>query len=229
LQGGEVTQIYGREHEPTLTHEGTVVGTLHYMSPEQLQMKHIDHRSDVYALGVVLYEMATGDLPFRGESAAQVISSVLRDRPRRLDDLDSRIPPEIADLVASCLEKNADRRLASAAEARDRLNDIARDLETGALSLASSRLRRLVGGPNRTRVRALAAGIAALAVAVVTIPWAIREIRESRSGGGAGAGDVAEVGIPSIAVLPFANYSGDPDYFVDGMTDGVIGALGRLG
>jgi serine/threonine protein kinase/Tfp pilus assembly protein PilF len=229
LQGGDVTQIYGRELETTLTQEGTVVGTLHYMSPEQLQLKHVDHRSDLYSLGVVLWEMATGDLPFRGESAAQVISSVLRDRPRRLDDVDARMPPEIADLVASCLEKDVNKRLASAAEARDRLSAVARALETGALSLASSRLRRLVGGPNRGRVRALAAGVAALAVAVVAIPWALRELRDSKSADRRETGEVAEARIPSIAVLPFANYSGDPDYFVDGMTDGVIGALGRLG
>jgi TolB-like protein len=86
-----------------------------------------------------------------------------------------------------------------------------------------------VGGPNRTRVRWLAAGVTALAAAAVAIPWAMRELRESRTGNRGAISDVAEAKIPSIAVLPFANYSGDPDYFVDGMTDGVIGALGRLG
>lgn len=228
LQEGEVTRIYGQEFESSLTQEGTVVGTLHYMSPEQLQLRHVDQRSDLYSFGVVLYEMATGDLPFGGESAAQVITAVLRDRARRIDDLDTRLPTELAELVASCLEKDPGRRLASAAEARERLVALSHALETGALSLAGSRLRRLVGGANRMKLRRLAVALVALATLSVLLPWAMRELRGSSPRPAAAAVEVAVAPIPAIAVLPLANFSGDPDYFVDGMSDGLIGALGRL-
>ncbi|KAB2967629.1 MAG: serine/threonine protein kinase, partial [Thermoanaerobaculia bacterium] len=158
LQPGDATAIYGRELQSTLTQEGSVVGTLQYMSPEQLQLKHIDHRSDLFSLGIVLYEMATGDLPFRGESAAQVISSVLRDQPRRLDDLEARLPPEIADTVERCLEKDVAKRPGSAAEVRDRLARLVRAHETGQLHAGASRLRRLVNRVRRhTRPAALVA------------------------------------------------------------------------
>ena len=224
LQAGDATAIYGRELQSTLTQEGSVVGTLQYMSPEQLQLKHVDHRSDLFSLGIVFYEMATGDLPFRGESAAQVISSVLRDEPRRLDDLDRRLPPEIADTVARCLEKDPARRPGSASGVRDRLSELARALETGQVQGASIRLRRLVGRLRRRARPATLAAAGALAITVLAIPWAIGTLR-ARARGGATAGGPP----PAVAVLPFVNYSGDPEYFVDGMTDGLIGSLARLG
>jgi TolB-like protein/tRNA A-37 threonylcarbamoyl transferase component Bud32/Tfp pilus assembly protein PilF len=224
LQAPESTQVYGREHPPSLTQEGTVVGTLHYMSPEQLQLKHVDHRSDLFALGIVLYEMATGDLPFRGESAAQVISSVLRDEPRRLDDVDARLPAEIGDLVARCLQKDPARRPAAAAEVRDQLTQVARALETGQVHAASARLRRMAARVRRrppARALAVAAGLAAL---VLALAWALGGRRGTPAGAAAGGERQ-----PALAVLPLANFSGDPDFFVDGMTDGLIGSLARLG
>ena len=224
LQPGDATAIYGRELQSTLTQEGSVVGTLQYMSPEQLQLKHIDHRSDLFSLGIVLYEMATGDLPFRGESAAQVISSVLRDQPRRLDDLEARLPPEIADTVERCLEKDVAKRPGSAAEVRDRLARLVRAHETGQLHAGASRLRRLVNRVRRhTRPAALVAAGAA-AIAQLAIPWLIGSLRAPAGSAVSGA-----VVPPSVAVLPFVDYSQDPEYFVDGMTDGLIGSLARVG
>ncbi len=225
LHGAEATQIYGRELETTLTQEGTVVGTLHYMSPEQLQLKHVDHRTDLFSLGIVLYEMATGDLPFRGESAAQVITSVMRDEPRRLDDLDDRLPPEIADVVSRCLEKDPQRRVGSGAEIRDRLREVALALETGQVHAASTRLKRLVGRVRRRTPVARYLGSAAAAVLVAAGVWAWFAFhRGAASAATAQAADPP----PSVVVLPLANYSGDPDYFVDGMTDGLIGSLARI-
>ncbi|HSM12855.1 MAG TPA: serine/threonine-protein kinase, partial [Thermoanaerobaculia bacterium] len=164
LQVPDSTAIYGRELQSTLTREGTVVGTLHYMSPEQLQLKPVDHRTDLFSLGIVLYEMATGDLPFGGESAAQVISSVLRDHPRRLDDADRRLPAEIAELVQGCLEKDVEKRTGSAAAVRDELERIARGLETGTVSRVPSPLRRLARRlRQRTSAPALAGAVAVVA------------------------------------------------------------------
>ncbi len=229
LQVAHSTQIYGRELEASLTQEGTVVGTLHYMSPEQLQLKAVDHRTDIFSLGVVLYEMATGDLPFRGESAAQVISAVLRDDPRRLDDVNERLPPEIAETVGRCLEKNVDKRISSAAEVRDLLATVSRALETGVSGIgASARLKRIAGRVRRRTSPASVAGIAVLVAAMVAIPWAIKALRSSGGESTAATVAVAERP-PAIAVLPLTNYSNDPEYFVDGMTDGLIGSLARIG
>jgi TolB-like protein/Tfp pilus assembly protein PilF/tRNA A-37 threonylcarbamoyl transferase component Bud32 len=224
LQSQEATAIYGREVQSTLTQEGTVVGTLHYMSPEQLQLKHVDHRSDLFSFGVLLYEMATGELPFRGESAAQVITAVLRDEPRAFERVEARLPPAVVDLVRHCLEKDVGKRLASAGEARDRLRAVARSLETGQMRAGSSRLRRLVGRVRRGARPTTIATVAALAVAAVAIPFALRSLRA-----GSAATSPAPGAQVAVVVLPLANYSNQPEYFVDGMTDGVIGSLGRVG
>ena len=224
LHAQEATAIYGREAQSTLTQEGTVVGTLHYMSPEQLQLKHVDHRSDLFSFGVLLYEMATGELPFRGESAAQVITAVLRDEPRALERAEARLPGEITSLMRRCLEKDVGKRLASASEARDRLRAVAHGLETGQLRAGSSRLRRLAGRVRRrTRPAATVTAVAALALVVVAIPIVLRSLRA----GSAAAPPPPDAQV-AVVVLPLANYSNEPDYFVDGMTDGVIGSLGRV-
>lgn len=89
----EVPMLSGRPRDTSLTQEGVAMGTLNYMSPEQLQGKGIDHRTDLFSLGVVLFEMATGALPFSGDSAALVISSVLRDPAPRIDERGSRLSP----------------------------------------------------------------------------------------------------------------------------------------
>jgi TolB-like protein/tetratricopeptide (TPR) repeat protein/tRNA A-37 threonylcarbamoyl transferase component Bud32 len=224
LHPQEATAVYGREPLSTLTQEGTVVGTLHYMSPEQLQLKHIDHRSDLFAFGVLLYEMATGELPFRGESAAQVITAVLRDEPRQLERAEARLPADVVDLMRACLEKDVGRRLASAAEARDRLKAVAHGLETGQIQAGASRLRRLVGRVRRRTPPATLASGAALVVALVAIPFVLRTVQR-----GAVAAPATPPASASVVVLPLADYSDDPEYFVDGMTDGLIGALARLG
>jgi eukaryotic-like serine/threonine-protein kinase len=115
---GDSSPFGFRPRETSLTQDGLAVGTLHYMSPEQLQNRPVDQRTDLFALGIVLYEMATGEMPFDGESAAQVISAVLRDPPRRLHGTGERLPPQIADLINALLAKEPADRPASAAEVR---------------------------------------------------------------------------------------------------------------
>lgn len=214
-------------HETALTREGEVVGTLHYSSPEQLQLKPLDARSDVYSLGALLFEISTGAVPFRGDSTAQIVTEILCDPPRRLDELDRRLPPELADLVAACLEKEPARRPATAVEARDRLAALARALEAGHRASVGARVRRFARNARRGPALPLATAVAALVVAIVTVPWAVRELRGAKRRTLPGVAELAEA--PAIAVLPFANPGGAPDYFVEGMADGVLGALARRG
>lgn len=214
-------------HETALTREGEVVGTLHYSSPEQLQLKPLDARSDVYSLGALLFEISTGAVPFRGDSTAQIVTEILCDPPRRLDELDRRLPPELADLVAACLEKEPARRPATAVEARDRLAALARALEAGHRASVGARVRRFARNARRGPALPLATAVAALVVAIVAVPWAVRESRGAKRRTLPGVAELAEA--PAIAVLPFANPGGAPDYFVEGMADGVLGALARRG
>jgi serine/threonine protein kinase/Flp pilus assembly protein TadD len=108
----------------TVTRVGTVVGTVPYMSPEQLQGKPVDHRTDIFSLGVILYEMATGRRPFAGETPADVTSAILRDPPAPVGDTRTDVPDELVRIVSRCLEKEPDLRYQSAADIQVALSKI---------------------------------------------------------------------------------------------------------
>jgi non-specific serine/threonine protein kinase len=103
-------------HLPTelLTREGVVMGTVPYMSPEQVSGLPVDHRTDIFSLGVILYEMAIGRRPFQGNSSAELASAILRDTPRALGELRTDLPDELRQAIERCLEKNITDRLPSA-------------------------------------------------------------------------------------------------------------------
>jgi dienelactone hydrolase len=100
------------------TQEGQILGTLAYMSPEQAEGRPVDHRSDIFSLGIVLYEMATGERPFKGATNLSTISSVLRDKPPLVTDIKKSFPRDLGRIINRCLEKDPDRRYASAADLR---------------------------------------------------------------------------------------------------------------
>ncbi|MCM2268792.1 MAG: protein kinase [Thermoanaerobaculia bacterium] len=207
----------------SLTQEGLAVGTLHYMSPEQLQNLPADHRADLFALGVVLYQMVSGERPFHGTSAVQVIAAMLRDPPRRLERLAAGLPPQVADLIEQLLAKEPDERPGSAREVAERLATAERfyHSETTALPPVAPRRERR---PAARRSARLAAGVAALVVVAGLAAWlAGRGAPARRTPPAAATGGVA------LALLPLQNYSGDPEYFVDGLTDATIAALGQIG
>jgi serine/threonine protein kinase/tetratricopeptide (TPR) repeat protein len=114
-----------------LTQAGIVVGTVPYMSPEQIEAKPVDHRSDIFSLGVVLYEMATGTRPFGGGSPPALMSSILKDRPRPLTELRADVPEGVWRLTARCLEKSPSDRVQSAQEAHVELKALRRSWESG--------------------------------------------------------------------------------------------------
>ena len=104
---------------------GVVMGTPAYMSPEQIAGRALDHRTDIFSFGILLYEMASGRRPFEGASSAELASAILRDTPRPLTELRADLPEELCQLIQRCLEKNARDRFSSAREARNALRGVA--------------------------------------------------------------------------------------------------------
>lgn len=119
LQRGPV--LAGEEKGETATLENVITGTVSYMSPEQLRGEVLDHRTDIFALGVVLYELATGRHPFRGTTPVETIAAILKDTPSSAVGLNPRLPELVDRILERCLEKDARLRLLSAAELRDEL------------------------------------------------------------------------------------------------------------
>ena len=115
------------------TAAGFVVGTVDYMSPEQALGRAVDHRSDLFSVGVVLYQMATGRLPFPGSSAVETIGLLLHVEPEAIARSNSGVPAELDRIVRKCLEKNADRRYQSARDLLSDLRNLQRDSDAANL------------------------------------------------------------------------------------------------
>jgi serine/threonine protein kinase len=154
-----------------LTDEGRILGTVPYMSPEQLEGRELDARTDVFSLGIVLYEMATGERPFKGDSSVSIISSIIRDTPREIDTLRPELPHHLARIIRHCLEKEPRRRYHSALDVKNELEDLKTESASGEV------LRMRVPRPRLGRVKlwmALSAAGLVLAAGLATTYWALR-------------------------------------------------------
>ena len=194
-----------------LTKDGSTMGTVSYMSPGQARGKEVDHRTDIWSFGVVLYELLTGKLPFQGEHEQAVIYSILKENPEPITNLRSDVPVSIEQVVEKALEKDADKRYQQVDELLDDLRSISAGIvpEEIKVRLRKKKLRK--------RKRAiLYSGAAGLAIIIAVLALTLFTGR-------------AEA-IASIAVLPFENLTGDSKqaYFVDGVTDELIGQLGQI-
>jgi TolB-like protein/Flp pilus assembly protein TadD len=138
--GGPVESGRAGSERPTemLTSEGAVMGTVPYMSPEQLRGEALDHRTDIFSLGVMLYEMASGERPFGGGSSAELASAILRDTPRPLTDRRKELPDGLPQVIGRCLEKRSEDRFATARDVRTALDGLTSDSATRAASPPSA-------------------------------------------------------------------------------------------
>ena len=143
-----------------MTQAGMILGTVPYMSPEQVQAQPVDHRSDVFSLGILLYEMATGKRPFQGDNSASVISAILKDQPPSVTELKAELPNHLGRIVRRCLEKQPQRRYQSAREIQLELEGLESEL-TVAAGARGFVGRRAGGGSGEAGWRAgvLAAGV----------------------------------------------------------------------
>jgi serine/threonine-protein kinase len=172
---GDEAPTQTRQTEP-----GTILGTAGYMSPEQVRGREVDHRTDIFSLGAILYEMLSGRGPFMGDTAADTMSAILNEDPQSLFETEAGFLPVLDALVRRCLEKNPEERFQSA-----------RDLGFALQSVSA-------------------------------------ETKDSDAGRTAPVS--ADKDTPSIAVLPFANMSPDPEqeYFCEGMAEEIINALTKI-
>ncbi len=114
-----------------LTLEGQIIGTVAYMSPEQAEGRAADHRSDLFSLGVLMYEMATGEVPFDGDTPISVMSSIIKDTPSLVTRLKPGLPVHLARIVRTCLAKDPVRRYQTAIDLRNALDDLKEELQSG--------------------------------------------------------------------------------------------------
>jgi Tol biopolymer transport system component len=186
-------ELHGATALPTkpITGEGRIIGTVAYMSPEQAESKPIDQRSDIFSLGVILYELATGERPFKGDTPMSTITSTLRDTPRSITDLNHELPRDLAKIVRRCLVKDVEHRYQNAKDLRNDLEDLKHDFESGEL---------VAPGRARERPPARRWPLALLAVGAMLLVAGGISVRLSR--------DAREEVLPSPNAFPLTTNAG---------------------
>jgi serine/threonine-protein kinase len=196
--GKETSAPTGSGH----TEPGTVMGTMGYMSPEQVKGFPVDHRSDIFSFGTILYELLSGKKAFKRDTNAETMATIMRDEPPELSESGRSISPALDHIVKHCLEKDRDHRFQSA---RDIAFALSETSGPAAVSGAQAARKR----PRRGR---LAIGLAVVALAAAAL-W----LRPGKT-------------IDSLAVLPFVNAGGDPnaEYLSDGITESLINSVSQI-
>jgi eukaryotic-like serine/threonine-protein kinase len=255
IAGGPMTdgEAPTRVHQ---THPGTIMGTVAYMSPEQARGKETDARTDIWSLGVVLYEVLAGKVPFTGETVNHTIVSIMEKEPLLLEN----VPAELQRIVRKSMTKDLDMRYQSARDLLIDLKNLRRELDIqGELERSIIPNREAVTGALReSETQMYASGVAAtrsgqipatqnLSVSSSSLEYAVNQAKSHKLATGIIAlvllGAISVVGyfafgskvggvrqIESIAVLPFINQSGnvDVEYLSDGMTESLITSLSQL-
>jgi eukaryotic-like serine/threonine-protein kinase len=208
-----------------VTGEGRILGTVAYMSPEQAEGRTVDERSDIFSLGVLFYEMAVGERPFKGDTSLSVLSAILRDTPRPLLEVKPSLPRELARVVRRCLAKDPDDRYQSAADLRSDLDDLRQASHAGELRLpasssapskAASRRWTLVAGLVVAVVSGLA-GVAWRGSSAAVVPSAPR-MTFSRLTLLDGVAQQPMISPDGKWVVYVSNVSGNPDIYLQSTT-----------
>ena len=194
-----------------LTSPGSTLGTVAYMSPEQVKGKELDVRTDLFSFGVVLYEMCTGSLPFRGDTSALIFKAILDRVPTAAVRLNPDVPLKLEEIIGKALEKDRDVRYQHASDVKADLKRLERDTESGNIARVDTPI------PRWSRQTKLVGAIAFVSV-VALIALGVFYFASSRNR------------IDSVAVLPFVNASADPsmEYLSDGITEGIIDRLSGI-
>ncbi|MBN1461084.1 MAG: protein kinase, partial [Armatimonadetes bacterium] len=188
-----------------VTKAGSTVGTVAYMSPEQARGEELDSRTDIWSLGVVMYEVLTGKLPFQGDRPEAVLYSVVHETPRPVSELRSDVPPRLAALVMRCLEKNPSARWPSS---REMVTSLEEQLGGSRSRYSEIRLRSTTTLANqRSPRRGLVVALSVVVVACVGF-WSLPQSRSALQGW-LSASELPEE--KQVAVLPFASGNGSPD------------------
>ena len=214
--------------EELVTTPGIAIGTIAYMSPEQVRAKELDARTDLFSFGAVLYEAATGTLPFRGESSGVFFKAILDAAPVPAVRLNPDVPPRLEEIINKCLEKDRNLRYQHASEIRTDLQRLKWDTDSGrsaALATTQAATEPLAADSVQTSPASLAArrrtwvGVGVLIV-LLGVGAGVLRLRQ-RSG---------HSSVESLAVLPFTANPGQgtDEYLVDGITEGVINDLSQV-
>jgi eukaryotic-like serine/threonine-protein kinase len=186
------------------TKTGALLGTVGYMSPEQALGKTIDHRSDIFSIGILFYEMVTGKQPFSGDTASQTIDKIIHNQPDAIITMNNAVPLELERIIRKCLEKDANNRYQSASELLIDLNNLDRDFNSGISPLKKSKKSKI----------AIPAALLIL-VMVFAVFFIYRQIMQKNE-------------IRSIAVLPFKNINVETEYLSDGIAGSIINNISPI-
>jgi serine/threonine-protein kinase len=223
------------------TDPGSVIGTVSYMSPEQARALPVDARTDIFSLGVVVYEMVAGCLPFAGSTPSEVLAAILSEKePQPLARYSREVPAELERIVSKALRKAPEQRYQTIKDLKLDLQSLKQQLEFEA------KLERSMP-PSQSGTPEYSAGTAPVNIArpTASVQYVVNEINRHKTGAGLALAALvialalagyfyflrgSKAAIDSIAVLPFTNVNGDPnaEYLSDGITESIIGSLSQL-
>jgi serine/threonine protein kinase len=211
-----------------ITGAGVMIGTPEYMSPEQVEAKEVDHRSDIYSLGIMLYEMVTGRVPFEGDTPFTIGMKQKDEVPKDPKELNTQIPYDLSSVILRCLEKDKDKRYHSAGEVRSELTNIEKGIPTTERVTPkrkpiTSKEINVSFGLKKLLIPVLIVMALMVTGFIIWSPWKQKESPANPSG----KTSIAVSELQKLAVLPFANIKSDPqtDYLGFALADQIIGDL----
>ena len=234
-----------RPQQP-VTQDGQMLGTIPYMSPEQIQGEPVDHRSDIFSLGIILFEMATGKRPFEGKTWGDLASSILRDQPPSVTSVNVLLPRHLGRIIRHCLEKDPQRRFQTALDLRNELEELRREMQTGEISATPAEiLATPISNPSGVVLpppappstwwrrlldneRLLAFLATLLLMAFLAVAWSVRHDRPAEPPVVPPPQQAVET-IPRIVVLPLENLGPEEDaYFAAGIAEEITSRLSKV-